>query len=164
MLFQIRKKSLRKQRKNNRKSRQLNRQQGSGAPVHILYALKNGHYYLIYIGDNQNDLILLSKDIPENMNTDNPFQKEVINHMYIQTLSVDRKPKNYDAPRHLLPTEEGVMPMRSRDHTVLYYTLNDRGLVKYIYTNKENLEKIASGAEIFTIKKYSVNWHNVDNL
>ena len=147
-------------RKVNRKSRQPNRQQGSGAPVHILYALKNDHYHLIYISDNQNDLKLLSKDVPENMDTKDPFQKEVINNMYIQTNTLDVKPKNYNTPRQLMPEEEGVMPMRSDDETMLYYTLNDRGLVKYIYTNRENLEKVASGAEILTLKKNNVYWRS----
>ena len=50
------------------------------------------------------------------------------------------------------------MPMRSNDEIELYYTLNDRGLVKYIYTNKEKLQKVASGAEIFTLKKNNVDW------
>jgi hypothetical protein len=59
-----------------------------------------------------------------------------------------------------MPEENGVMPMRSDDETVLYYTLNERGLVKYIYTNKQNLEKVASAAEIFTLKKNDVDWHS----
>jgi hypothetical protein len=160
MVLQIRRNSLRKQRKVNRKSRQSNKQQGGSGVVHILYALKDGHYYLIYIGDNQNDVILLSKDVPENMSRSNPFRKEVMNQMYIQTIHLDRKPKNYNTPRQLMPEENGVMPMRSDDETVLYYTLNERGLVKYIYTNKQNLEKVASAAEIFTLKKNDVDWHS----
>jgi hypothetical protein len=162
MVFQIRRNSLKKQRKSsrkiNRKSRQLNKQQGAGPPVHILYAQKDSQYYLIYIGDNQNDLILLSKDVPDNMSTKDPFQKEVIDHMYIQTQSLDVKPKNYNTPRQLVATEQGVMPMRSNDEIELYYTLNDRGLVKYIYTNKEKLQKVAPEAQIFTLKKNNVHW------
>ena len=160
MVFQIRRNSLRKQRKVNRKSRQLNKQRGASGVVHILHAQKDGHYYLIYIGDNENDLILLSKDVPENMGRDNLFREEVLNKLFIQTIQLDRKPKNYNTPRQLMPVENGVPPMKSDDDTVLYYTLNERGLVKYIYTNKQNLEKVASGAQIFTIKKNNVDWRS----
>jgi|LauGreDrversion4_2_1035121.scaffolds.fasta_scaffold575626_2 hypothetical protein len=163
MVFQIRKNSLIRQRKTsrkiNRKSRQLNKQGGT-AVVHILHAQRDGYYYLIYIADNRNDLKLFSKDVPENMQKNNPFREEVLNKLYIQTISINTRPKNYDPPIKLEPTEVGIPPMKGEDERLLYFTLNERGLVKYIYTNKADLEKIASGAEIFTFKKNYANWES----
>jgi hypothetical protein len=150
-----------------RRSVRLN-QFGSGDSVSLLY-VKNREdreeYELILVADNLQDLLLLAKDVPQNM-MEFYFKDVVLDYMYTQVTLLNR---NIDRntlrnlPYELIINVKGDQ-ISSNDESILYYLCDDfSGLVTSIYNNRDDLIRAfpkVNIKSIKSIKKNTFDWNH----
>ncbi len=142
-----------------RKSRRLNRNGGGANSVSVLYVKGRENpeqYELIMVADNIQDLILQSKDVPENMVS--PFKDRVLDQMYVQFLKLNEK-QDTNNIRKLDPNSKvSGNQISSKDDSVLFYTYNPSGIVQGMYSTRKDLEHAFPGADIKSTKKNRFDW------
>lgn len=164
MAVKSRRRSYQKQRKSrnqqkNKRSRRLNLR-GGGDSVSMLYVKGSNSeiYELISVADNIQDLLLLARDVPENMVSS--FKQSVMNNMYVQITFLNG-PCDITQIRPFNPLKTSPVKgqtISSNDESILFYTDDGEGRVLAIYNKEADIKHAYPNAHIKSIKKNTMNW------